>query len=85
MKVLAFETSCDETGVALVEGQKTTEGWGFTTLKAALLSQAALHAEYGGVYPTLAQGVKRACDQYYRQKLFSGWFPKIAKRLISFS
>lgn len=37
------------------------------------------------VYPTLAQGVKRACDQYYRQKLFSGWFPKIARRLISFS
>ena len=34
------------------------------------------------VYPTLAQSVKRACDQYYRQKLFSGWFPKIARRLI---
>ena len=34
------------------------------------------------VYPTLAQSVKRACDQYYRQKLFTGWFPKIARRLI---
>lgn len=37
------------------------------------------------VYPTLAQSVKRACDQYYKQKLFSGWFPKLAKRLVRFS
>lgn len=37
------------------------------------------------VYPTLAQSVKRACDQYYKQKLFSGWFPKLAKNLIQFS
>lgn len=34
------------------------------------------------VYPTLSQAVKRACDQYYREKLFSGWFPKLAKKLI---
>ena len=37
------------------------------------------------VYPTLAQSVKRACDQYYKQKLFSGWFPKLAKKLIRFA
>lgn len=37
------------------------------------------------VYPTLSQAVKRVCDQYYRKKLFSGWFPKLAKRLIRFS
>lgn len=36
------------------------------------------------VYPTLAQSVKRACDQYYKEKLFTGWFPKLAKRLIRF-
>lgn len=34
------------------------------------------------VYPTLSQGVKRACDQYYRERLFTGWFPRLAKRLI---
>ncbi|MBI3990883.1 MAG: FAD-dependent oxidoreductase [Candidatus Omnitrophica bacterium] len=34
------------------------------------------------VYPTLSQGVKRACDQYYKEKLFSGWLPKVAKKLI---
>ncbi len=37
------------------------------------------------VYPTLSQAVKRAADQYYKQKLFSGWFPKLAKRLIRYA
>ena len=55
MKVLAFETSCDETGIALIEGRKIEGGFEFTTLKQALLSQAALHAQYGGVYPNLAK------------------------------
>ena len=53
--MLAIETSCDETGLALVEGQKTADGFSFTTHKAALLSQAQLHAEFGGVYPNLAK------------------------------
>lgn len=34
------------------------------------------------VYPTVSQAVKRAADQYYREKLFTGWFPKFAKWLI---
>jgi len=56
MKILAIETSCDETGVALVEGTKTENGFVFTQMgNAALNSQAALHAEYGGVYPNLAK------------------------------
>lgn len=55
MKILAIETSCDETGVALVEGTKTDTGFSFAVLGHALLSQAKLHAEYGGVYPNLAK------------------------------
>lgn len=60
MRVLAIETSCDETGIAIVEGIKTgsSAGGGFTfTLlgAAALNSQAALHAHYGGVFPSLAK------------------------------
>ncbi|OGC88328.1 tRNA (adenosine(37)-N6)-threonylcarbamoyltransferase complex transferase subunit TsaD [Candidatus Adlerbacteria bacterium RIFOXYC1_FULL_48_26] len=56
MKILAIETSCDETGAALVEGQKTETGFIFKQLgNAALNSQAKLHAEYGGVYPNLAR------------------------------
>lgn len=55
MKVLAIETSCDETGIALVEGEKLAGGYTFAVKKAALLSQALLHAPYGGVYPNLAK------------------------------
>jgi len=55
MKVLAIETSCDETGIALVEATVVGHGFVFKTHKAMLLSQAALHAEYGGVYPNLAK------------------------------
>ncbi len=55
IRLVAFETSCDETGIALVEGTKTPEGYAFATKKAALLSQAALHSPYGGVYPNLAK------------------------------
>ena len=51
MKVLGFESSCDETGVALVE---TRPGATPRLLADALYSQAAMHAEYGGVVPELA-------------------------------
>lgn len=34
------------------------------------------------VYPTVSQAAKRAADQYYKEKLFTGWFPKLAKWLI---
>jgi len=51
MKVLGFESSCDETGVALVE----TRADGPPRLLAeALHSQVAMHAAYGGVVPELA-------------------------------
>ena len=51
MKLLGIETSCDETGVALVEwdGQATPR-----LVAQALHSQARMHAEYGGVVPELA-------------------------------
>ncbi len=56
MRVLAIETSCDETGIAVVEGEKTPAGFRFSLLgTSALNSQAALHALYGGVYPNLAK------------------------------
>ncbi len=34
------------------------------------------------VYPTLSMGIKRSADEYYRERLFRGWLPKAAKRLI---
>ncbi len=51
MKVLGIESSCDETGVALVE----TAGDGVPRLRAAALhSQAEMHQAFGGVVPELA-------------------------------
>jgi N6-L-threonylcarbamoyladenine synthase len=47
MLVLGIETSCDETGVALYDS-------GRGLLAHALYTQAALHADYGGVVPELA-------------------------------
>lgn len=52
MLVLGIESSCDETGVALVESQ---QGGAVPALRAhALHSQIAMHQAYGGVVPELA-------------------------------
>ena len=47
MKILAFESTCDETAVALVED-------GRKILTDQIFSQADLHAVYGGVVPEIA-------------------------------
>ena len=47
MKILAFESTCDETAVAIVED-------GRKILTDQILSQAQLHALYGGVVPEIA-------------------------------
>ncbi len=53
MLVLGIESSCDETGVALVEMQAGSTA--LPTLAAhALHSQIAMHQAYGGVVPELA-------------------------------
>ncbi|TSC61160.1 MAG: O-sialoglycoprotein endopeptidase [Parcubacteria group bacterium Athens0416_74] len=56
MRILSIETSCDETAVCLLEAEGTFEhDFQFRILGNALLSQAALHTEYGGVFPNLAK------------------------------
>ncbi|MBF4806738.1 MAG: tRNA (adenosine(37)-N6)-threonylcarbamoyltransferase complex transferase subunit TsaD [Pseudoleptotrichia goodfellowii] len=47
MKILAFETSCDETSVAVVENGKNV-------LSNIISSQIDIHKEYGGVVPEIA-------------------------------
>jgi N6-L-threonylcarbamoyladenine synthase len=47
MLILGIETSCDETGVALYDGERGLVGHD-------LHSQVCLHADYGGVVPELA-------------------------------
>ena len=44
--ILAFETSCDETGVAVVAGERV--------LSNVLSSQVELHSQFGGVVPEVA-------------------------------
>jgi N6-L-threonylcarbamoyladenine synthase len=52
MKILSIETSCDETGVSVLEYQ----GRGVVDLIGnALSSQIEIHAQYGGVFPALAK------------------------------
>lgn len=55
MLILGIETSCDETGVALVECSGSLEEPNFILLGSALHSQVDTHALYGGVYPMLAK------------------------------
>jgi len=56
MRVLGIETSCDETAVSLIEASGDfCHDFSYTVLGNSLLSQAALHAGYGGVFPNLAK------------------------------
>lgn len=56
MRVLGIETSCDETGVAMVDTSpwEAGEPAGKGLLAQALYSQIAMHVDYGGVVPELA-------------------------------
>jgi N6-L-threonylcarbamoyladenine synthase len=47
MKVLGIESTCDETAASIVEDGKKI-------LSNVVLSQASLHANYGGVFPEIA-------------------------------
>ncbi len=46
-RILAIETSCDETAAAVIEN-------GSTILSNIIASQTELHAQYGGVFPEVA-------------------------------
>lgn len=69
MKILAIETSCDETSVALIEqlprlaaqdtpseeGEKLRSDICYKVLSHETISQINLHREFGGVYPTFSR------------------------------
>ncbi len=54
MKILAIESSCDETGVSVVKD-------GREIISNLVISQVAKHAEYGGVVPELASRCHMEC------------------------
>lgn len=60
LTILAIDTSCDDTCIAVVETDKRGYLRGITRMKLEIKSnivssQVKLHARYGGVYPTLAK------------------------------
>jgi N6-L-threonylcarbamoyladenine synthase len=56
MRIVAIETSCDETAVCVLGATgEFGPDFRFAVLGNALLSQAELHSQYGGVFPNLAK------------------------------
>ncbi|MDD4990435.1 MAG: tRNA (adenosine(37)-N6)-threonylcarbamoyltransferase complex transferase subunit TsaD [Candidatus Pacebacteria bacterium] len=51
MKILAIDTSCDDTSVAVVEKKNNR----INIISNVVSSQIKIHAPYGGVYPALAK------------------------------
>ena len=52
LRVLGIESSCDETGLAIIELDRTTGS--ASVIGEVLASQVSLHERYGGVVPELA-------------------------------
>ncbi len=55
MKILAIETSCDETAISIIEADGGFAEAEFKILSNVVHSQVAEHATYGGVFPALAK------------------------------
>ena len=55
MKILAVETSCDETSIALVEAKGGLKSPQFKVIKNLVASQIKIHQPFGGVVPNLAK------------------------------
>lgn len=55
MKILAIETSCDETAISLLNCTETDTGTDFSVLGNVVHSQVDIHREFGGVFPAMAK------------------------------
>jgi N6-L-threonylcarbamoyladenine synthase len=55
MKLLAIETSCDDTGISILEAKKDGSKTKFKILGNEVSSQISIHIPYGGVFPALAK------------------------------
>lgn len=58
MKILAIETSCDETAIAIAqtESKEKNKNWSdFKIISESIASQIKIHKKWGGVYPSLAK------------------------------
>jgi len=77
MRILAIETSCDETALALLEAKNGLKSPKFKILKNLIASQIEIHRPWGGVVPNLAkrEHIKNLPILY--QKIFKNKIPKI--------
>lgn len=55
IRILAIETSCDETAIAIIEGGEDKKCPRFLVRSSIVSSQVAIHAEWGGVVPNIAK------------------------------
>jgi len=55
MKILSIETSCDDTGITIMEVTGGHSNASFKVLADSSNSQIPIHIPYGGVYPVLAK------------------------------
>lgn len=55
MNILAIETSCDETGIALLNARGGLRAPKFSVIKNLVASQIPIHRPFGGVVPNLAK------------------------------
>ena len=55
MKILGIETSCDDTGIAVLETSDKGQETRFKVLSNVVSSQIEIHRQYGGVFPMMAR------------------------------
>ncbi len=55
MKILAIDTSCDDTSIAIADFSQKKSSFSFSLLANIVSSQVEIHKKWGGVYPTLAK------------------------------
>ncbi len=53
--ILGIESSCDDTGIAVLKASPTKTKTNFEILANELSSQTKLHEQYGGVFPAMAK------------------------------
>ncbi len=55
MKILAIETSCDESSISLFTATETSSGVNFEVSSTITQSQIDLHKDFGGVFPAMGR------------------------------
>lgn len=81
MIILGIETSCDETAVSIVHASGDPKSLSFDVRANLVLSQVAMHAEYGGVFPALAKREHTAATTPLVEKALAE--AKVATKIVA--